>query len=297
MDRARTSVDSGDLPKIHLARPRNVYVALQPILKARAGRFLTAEDFLPLRNEVIEVLPKAVKTPTVVGLLTTILMAPRTKKEMDFYALRIAGNVDALVRGDAINMKPGVAPDSWNVGMVIEIENIVTRKAGWRKKVWLKILAGPWAGDEVAMINSSRGLWVLGAQNGFSRFKDHLKMWHVDELVGFLFTVYVKNPDNPRWGPMVPDWGTTSSQFAHNRVLARERRKGVCPHGIVPMDCEGCARGTDTCKFGVRQFTWIQKKCEKCGEVGWHNPRDAEVCCKCNNGRLHALHKEYHGTE
>ena len=143
------------------------------------------------------------------------------------------------------------------------------------------------------MISSNKAMMFMGAQLGFSKFHEHIKQYHASEIVGFLLTAYVRNPDNPKWGAVVAAYGTSSSQWTHNRKHAAARRKLECPHGIDPMDCGGCVRGLNECKFAVREYTWVKHKCAKCEKVQWHNPRDMEVCHKCDSARLHQLAKEY----
>jgi hypothetical protein len=189
-----------------------------------------------------------------------------------------------------------VAPDSWNLGRLIEVEDIVTHRGGPKKKLWFKILVGPWSGDEVSMISSTKAMFYMGVQTGFSKYTVTAKQHHADEIVGFVMVVYVKNPGRPEWDPAVIAYGVSSSLEAHNRKLAKGRRAGVCPHRVTPMKCSDCVRGLDTCKFAVRAYTWVQKKCVKCHEVKWHNPRDPEICFACNRARLRQLFKDYkHG--
>lgn len=287
------SVEDKDLPRMPIGRTVAAFAALKPVFVTLAGKEITPKMYKALRTKVIEVLPKSVPKEKIDGALSPLLMETRTALEMDWYVRRLAGNITELAMGQVIGMTPGVGPDGWNVGQIVEAETIVTKRSGWRKKLWFRVLVGPWAGDEVSMITTPKAMFYIGSQAGFSRHSEHLKQFHANEITGFILTIYVKNSNNPNWGPSVAAYGTYSGQFTKNRKLAHERRKDICPHGIIPMDCNECVRGLDTCKFAVRQYTWVRRKCDKCKEEHWHNPRDMTVCCKCDNARLHLLFKDY----
>ena len=290
---ATETISSDELPKMYMGGVLDAYKKLKQLFTEHTDKQVTPEEFVRLQTAVARALPGAIPLSRLAGILTPLVMGVRTAAELDWYARRLAGNAREVVKGQVVSMQPGVACDSWNVGQIVEAETIVTQHGGWRRKLWVRALAGPWSGDEASLITSTKAMCVIGSQLGFSRFTPHLKMHHANELVGFVFTVFIKTPNNPNWGPAVSVYGATAWQFTKNRNLARDRRKGICPHGVVPMNCGDCVRGLDTCKFAVRQYTWVHRRCSKCGDEHWHNPRDMEVCCKCDSARLHRLFEEH----
>jgi len=216
---------------------------------------------------------------------------------MDFYARRIAGTVHTLNAGYHPNLNRGSSADSWNAVKSVEAETIVTKNSGYRVKLWFEVIAGPWAGEDVYMICSNKGLWVLGRHAGFSKYTPQLQMWSHDEAVGMMFSVFISNKENSRWGPTLEHWGVTSSQHIHNRALIRERRMLPCSMYNMPKNCSSCAMGLDKCKFGLRRFTWYKAKCKFCGNESWHNPRDGDICVECKASKLKALFMEYRRNE
>ena len=287
------AVDVKELPKMSLGSTVSTLPKLLSLFGGYADKVIGPEEFTKLRQAVQEVLPKTISQARLSGAISGLTTGIRTREELEWFAQRLAGNIGLLQHGLPMSAQPGVAPNSWNIARIVEIETVVTRRKGWMKKVWFEVLVGPWAGDRVGLITSNKGMKFVGTQIGYSRYIPHLKILHPHEIVGCLVMVYIANPDNPNWEPSVTGYGVRGAQFAHNRDLARGRRKNKCPHEYVPMDCAGCALGLDGCRFALRRYTWVRRICDKCHEEAWHNPWDPQVCCKCNSARLHQIFREY----
>jgi len=265
--------ETPDLPRVSLAEVFRVrenlftYVAFRRLHDRADG-----SDVVAIRDECVRVMPRRVEPSAVLESLYRAFARVPEFSSQDWRLLvsRLAGNLDALSRGEPVSPTPSLEHAEWAPLHCVSarpdrIDGEYGVAVRWRA------LAGPYCGGDVRLEWRRRAWGVTLIRLGGDRAGKPLATREPRFLAGLVC-----------WGRLVPrDRGVSISQIevppamrAENRRLlkVRHRHNTPCLHARR-IRCEQCELGfsfqTDSdnprCKAALHAHTWRVAVCDECG--------------------------------
>lgn len=293
--RDQAAVDSKLLPRFNMKVVKAAYERLMETLMPLAGLSVSTEMYDEAVQTVRGLLPEQVDKHVVSSALASFTLFAPTEEQIEFVCRRLAGNINEMRAGRSISLTRGSAPNGWCACRIAEAEDVATQK-GDRIRFHLKVLAGPWSGDEVQMTVSPKYVWVIAVNLGFAKWKREGGATNYagpKDLSGMQIMAKVESlEEDCKFGPAVSAFGAASWQLKMNRDIMHGRA-GTCPHGILRTPCWRCEKGRNECAFAYREFSLVRKLCTNCNEENLHDPRHPRACIRCNMRHWAARRKEF----
>ncbi|MFA5525272.1 MAG: hypothetical protein WC992_00410 [Acholeplasmataceae bacterium] len=286
MDRRQTAVEAKLLPRFQLARIRKRQKTFEPLLERLADRSVSGEAFQALLSDIHDLMPAGVRRDSLMGPLSILTTRAHTATELAAFSWRLAAAVGDIEKDRATTLLPGTARDGWCALRVVDVFAIASRGGKLYKLIGF-VEAGPWAGGEVSLAYSGKGLFVLAVNIGYSRFHEPLRYHQPWELFGMELTGYVRGTD---YGPWVAEYGASSGQQQRNRSLIKARRQ-PCQRGLT-ITCGECEKGLEECPLATRQKSLYLAICGTCQLEAYHDARHPKACLDCRVRHVHKRLKE-----
>ena len=180
----------------------------------------------------------------------------------------IAGNLPTLRVGSPVPLWTGQEDEEWVLLFVMSARRSLTpRRKLLGGKLLLQVMCGPASGQVFEQFFTDRALQRLARHIGMMNRRSYRRP-HPTEFGQMKFA-----------GKLVPGEKLSINEYwerpslnKRNRDLLKKRGPGKrCPRNYV-IQCYACPVGFLDCPLGTHKYTFTQKHCSRCGELGYFDP-------------------------
>lgn len=253
-----------------------------PAVVEFVGSKLTADRNIRLAAAICDVLGPRVMQDSVRDSLTELLDEVLTRRQLYQTLWRLAGNYDELARGRVVSAWSRQTKNEWISLEIEEIARTQTAKGRHGYKLYCRALTGSCCPQPLEAYWPQSFFGMARSLLGFSRRHPYRYPFrHWSDLTQMHFEGLL-TPELSAEEPKFEKVRVPASMVAENRQLIdmRERRGFECPQGFTHA-CEACPIGVDGCVAASHPVTYTKKRCSKCEQIAWCDPRHRGTCVEC----------------
>lgn len=288
-----------DLPNYKLDKIALLRSRLSMVGGELLGQQLDGESFRKLIYLVEAAMPKEVSAAVLMDSMNELPGEILTSAKWRKTAWRLAGNVDALIAGQARPVWTGQPNPEWMPMELVEATKFKKKFNGETAiRMKFRVLAGSACSHIVEKTWSLKAARFYRMEFGFSRFSKPTKETNTRGKKRFVNFPYSDPMELVRlrvWGLFdeegclkgVPGFSKvrgSSMLTKYNRriLLARYKLDPPCPISAT-FTCWNCPVGYDKCKAGCHPRTWQKLVCKVCSNQAWCDPGGDRpgVCNSC----------------
>jgi hypothetical protein len=173
---------------------------------------------------------------------------------------------------------------------VVRGEYYRTRRSGKTGMIFtFQTLAGLCCPAELSKFWSVRFCKMISGRIGFSKPWGARPFQHMTEFVNLRMYVLVSTATDDDGKPVFSRIAEKqpSSVLQYNQTVLRWRQRlpdgdFKCPYGYPAKHrCFQCHVGLEDCPAATHEYTFVKKHCQRCEQLGWHDPANDVVCAEC----------------
>lgn len=210
-----------------------------------------------------------------------------TPRVADLLALRLAGNIQQLQGGFALEPWRGQKHPEWVIAVISDATFFQTplKKIGGAM-LEFSVITGTPAGERFQQFFTERALWQMATRVALIP-ADRRQRLHHREMVQA--RVFLRLRAGTELG--AEQYRERATLNKYNKTLAARRYaySSACPRNSK-WPCHFCPAGYPTCPLGTHSDNGVQRICAK-GHKGWFMPHSKEVyCLECQARKRLASH-------
>lgn len=252
---------------------------------------ISGDVIFTLTDDLMVLLPNTVSRNAVFESVRVMAGTTLTAKIAAKFAWRLAGNMDALIAGDAVLPWTQQLHDEV-VPVCVERVTPMRRKDKYGYLFHCRVLAGTSCAEVITQFfsaNSCRAIArVVGfATNSWGPYQYGGIGVHFVNLLFFAHIDAARSRDKPTFHRV----SASSSMLKANKQLLSVRcRLAPCPLGYEHA-CANCPVGYHECSYSVHPKTYVEAHCRTCNADSFFDPdADGLMCVNCNKVNNHAQH-------
>lgn len=282
------------LPRYDFKRIGETFLTLQAVTSPFTGDRLVNPTFSNLVHEIALALKRqGVLRDVIFASCTPLLGTPFMTTARVRLCWRLAGNIDALRRGNPVALTPGFSADQWvplRVRWVTLAQRVTRQFVQHGRSLQCQVLGGPLCGDDLTCWWSDERCRYVARFLGFTRgFESKLRYYTPLHLTGLRLYGLVAPPRPYDEGLRFETVTCTPSMRQFNvRILHRRFRVTPCPRQYE-HPCHVCAvgylnlDGQEGCYAACHPTGYQLGECDRCGrpDVVFDPQVSTETCAEC----------------
>lgn len=250
-----------------------LFLAVKPYI----GATLSGQVFKDIVEDIYAALPDTVSHDAVFESTRSLAGNTLERKAAAEFAWRLAGNTDALIRGQPVIPWTIQIADEWVPVQVIRVDQTHRNyRPGYLFQC--RALAGSSCPMMFEQFLSRASCAGIARTVGFNRTMPYTNGLHFTNLRMWVWVEAARSTDMPQFQQV--DCSSAMLQY-NRRLISIRTRVTQCPRNFAHL-CEHCEIGYDECVAAIFPKRLEKKLCENCNEIRYFDPtRDTSRCMAC----------------